>query len=67
MRCILWLAASVYGLYRGETSSFVFAYVAMKLLLVGLYVRAWHAQSGRSLLVGHAEILPRSRFPLSRD
>jgi low temperature requirement protein LtrA len=41
MLCILWLAASVYGLYKGETSSFVLAYVAMKLLLVGLYVRAW--------------------------
>ncbi|HEV8045478.1 MAG TPA: low temperature requirement protein A [Rubrobacter sp.] len=41
MLCILWLAASVYGLYKGETSSFVLAYVAMKLLLVGLYARAW--------------------------
>jgi low temperature requirement protein LtrA len=41
MLCILWLAASVYGLYKGETTSFVLAYVAMKLLLVGLYARAW--------------------------
>src|SRR5215210_703313 len=41
MLCILWLAASVYGLYKGETTSFVLAYVAMNLLLVGLYARAW--------------------------
>ena len=42
MLCILWLAASIHSLYEGETSSFVLAYVAMKLLLVGLYARAWH-------------------------
>src|SRR5215210_5272679 len=41
MLCILWLAASIDGLYKGETLSFVLAYVAMKLLLVGLYARAW--------------------------
>jgi len=41
MLCILWLAASIHSLYKGETSSFVLAYVAMKLLLVGLYARAW--------------------------
>jgi low temperature requirement protein LtrA len=40
MLCILWLAASISGLYHGETLSFVLAYVAMKLLLVGLYLRA---------------------------
>jgi low temperature requirement protein LtrA len=40
MLCILWLAASLHGLYKGETLSFVLAYVAMKMLLVGLYVRA---------------------------
>ena len=40
MLCILWLAASIHGLFKGETLSFVLAYVAMKMLLVGLYVRA---------------------------
>src|SRR5215210_4821657 len=40
MLCILWLAASIHGLYKGETTSFVLAYVVMKLLLVGLYARA---------------------------
>lgn len=40
MLCILWLAASIGGLYEGSTLSFVLAYVAMKLLLVGLYARA---------------------------
>ena len=40
MLCILWLAASIHGLYKGETTSFVLAYVTMKLLLVGLYARA---------------------------
>jgi low temperature requirement protein LtrA len=41
MLCILWLASSISGLYEGKTVNFVLAYVAMKLLLVGLYARAW--------------------------
>jgi low temperature requirement protein LtrA len=52
MLCILWLAASVYGLYKGETSSFVLAYVAMKLLLVGLYARAWRDAANVRLFAG---------------
>jgi low temperature requirement protein LtrA len=52
MLCILWLAASVYGLYKGETSSFVLAYVAMKLLLVGLYARAWRDATNVRLFAG---------------
>jgi low temperature requirement protein LtrA len=52
MLCILWLAASVYGLYKGETTSFVLAYVAMNLLLVGLYVRAWRDASNVRLFAG---------------
>src|SRR5215203_5196040 len=40
MLCILWLAASLAGLYDGRVASFVLSYVALKLLLSGLYVRA---------------------------
>lgn len=40
MLCILWLAASVEGLSGGRSLSFVLSYVALKLLLVGLFLRA---------------------------
>lgn len=40
MLCILWLAASLAGVYDGRVVSFVLSYVALKLLLSGLYVRA---------------------------
>ncbi|MBA2783125.1 MAG: low temperature requirement protein A [Actinomycetota bacterium] len=52
MLCILWLAASISGLYKGETLSFVLAYVAMKSLLVGLYARAWRDAANVRLFVG---------------
>ncbi len=37
MLCTLWLAASIEGVYEGRSFSFVLAYVALKLLLVGLF------------------------------
>jgi low temperature requirement protein LtrA len=40
MLCILWLAASIEGVPEGATVSFVLAFVALQLLLVGLFVRA---------------------------
>jgi low temperature requirement protein LtrA len=40
MLCILWLAASLDGVPEGRVVSFVLSYVALKLLLSGLYVRA---------------------------
>ncbi len=40
MLCTLWLAASIEGVYEGRSFSFVLAYVALKLLLVGLFIRA---------------------------
>ncbi|MCA1716206.1 MAG: low temperature requirement protein A [Actinobacteria bacterium] len=40
MLCILWLAASIDGLAEGRVLSFVLAYVALKTLLVGLFLRA---------------------------
>jgi len=52
MLSILWLAASIHGLYKGETTSFVLAYVAMKLLLVGLYARAWRDATNVRLFAG---------------
>jgi low temperature requirement protein LtrA len=52
MLCILWLAASIDGLYEGETVSFVLAYTAMKLLLVGLYARAWRDATNVRLFAG---------------
>jgi len=52
MLCILWLAASIHGLYKGETTSFVLAYVAMKLLLVELYARAWRDATNVRLFAG---------------
>jgi low temperature requirement protein LtrA len=55
MLCILWLAASIDGLYEGRTLSFVLAYVAMKLLLMGLYARASRdAANVRSFAVRYA-------------
>jgi len=47
-----WLAASIHGLYKGETTSFVLAYVAMKLLLVELYARAWRDATNVRLFAG---------------
>jgi low temperature requirement protein LtrA len=40
MLCILWLAASIEGVLHGATISFVLAFVALQLLLSGLFVRA---------------------------
>jgi low temperature requirement protein LtrA len=40
MLCILWLAASIDGIPDGATVGFVLAFVALQLLLVGLFVRA---------------------------
>ncbi|MBA4115512.1 MAG: low temperature requirement protein A, partial [Rubrobacter sp.] len=40
MLCTLWLAVSIEGVYEGRSFSFVLAYVALKLLLVGLFLRA---------------------------
>lgn len=40
MLCILWLAASIDGIPEGVTVGFVLAFVALQLLLVGLFVRA---------------------------
>jgi low temperature requirement protein LtrA len=48
MLCILWLAASVEGVPDGRTVSFVLAFVALQVLLVGLFVRALlHARDER--------------------
>ncbi len=40
MLCILWLAASVESVAGGDSSGFVLAYAGLRLLLVGLFVRA---------------------------
>jgi low temperature requirement protein LtrA len=40
MLCILWLAAAIDGLAEGRVLGFVLAYVALKTLLVGLFLRA---------------------------
>ena len=48
MLCVLWLAASIEGIPDGATLSFVLAFVALQLLLVGLFVRArLHAEHER--------------------
>lgn len=52
MLCILWLAASISGLYEGETVSFVLAYVAMKVLIAGLYARTWRDATDVRLFAG---------------
>jgi len=40
MLCILWLAASVESVAAGDSTGFVLAYAGLRLLLVGLFVRA---------------------------
>lgn len=40
MMCIVWLSASIEGVAEGSSVSFVLAYTAMRLLLVGLFARA---------------------------
>jgi low temperature requirement protein LtrA len=49
------LAVSVYGALDGGSTSFVAAYVALRLLLVGLYAWAWrHAREVRPLCARYA-------------
>jgi len=55
MLCILWLAASLEGVPEGRTSGFILSYVALKLLLAGLYARARrHATNVRSFATRYA-------------
>jgi low temperature requirement protein LtrA len=49
------LAVSVYGALDGGSTSFVAAYVALRMLLVGLYAWAWrHAREVRPLCARYA-------------
>lgn len=41
MLCILWLGASVGGVAKGGATSFVLAYVALRLVLIVQFARAW--------------------------
>jgi low temperature requirement protein LtrA len=52
MLCILWLAASIEGLAEGRVLGFVLAYVALKTLLVGLFLRARRDASNARAFAG---------------